>query len=218
MVRATFGSAAEVPFGPASPLLWIRHGAPAPAAAQRRRGAPAARRARLGRSRWRRQCSTANGRPLALTLMLSRPPARSGSRSRCRCRSSSARSASGSTSSAWSSRSTTSAAPPGGFDIDFAATSQDPSPTGLTQGWSCSGGTNVARYCDPAVDSLIDAAARDQGRRGRGLAGGAAPHRGGRAGRVHVRASPTSTRLWTAGSATCASGPSRPGSACGSGP
>ena len=23
------------------------------------------------------------------------------------------------------------------FDIDFASTSQDPSPTGLTQGWSC---------------------------------------------------------------------------------
>ena len=48
----------------------------------------------------------------------------------------------------------------GRFDMDFAATSQDPSPTGLSQGWSCSGGTNVGRYCDPAVDSLMDAAAR----------------------------------------------------------
>jgi ABC-type transport system substrate-binding protein len=48
----------------------------------------------------------------------------------------------------------------GAFDIDFASTSQDPSPSGLTQGWSCQGRTNVARYCDPAVDSLIDAAIR----------------------------------------------------------
>ena len=30
MVRATFGNAADVPYGPASPILWIRHGAPAP--------------------------------------------------------------------------------------------------------------------------------------------------------------------------------------------
>ena len=51
----------------------------------------------------------------------------------------------------------------GQFDIDFSAASQDPSPSGLTQSWSCKGGTNVARYCDLAVDSLIDAAtsARD---------------------------------------------------------
>ena len=31
MVRSTFGATAEVPFGPASPMLWIRRGAPAPA-------------------------------------------------------------------------------------------------------------------------------------------------------------------------------------------
>jgi peptide/nickel transport system substrate-binding protein len=48
----------------------------------------------------------------------------------------------------------------GAFDIDFASTSQDPSPSGLTQGWSCQGRTNFAGYCDPAVDSLIDAAIR----------------------------------------------------------
>ena len=29
----------------------------------------------------------------------------------------------------------------GRFDLDFAATSQDPSPTGLAQSWSCAGGT-----------------------------------------------------------------------------
>jgi len=48
----------------------------------------------------------------------------------------------------------------GRFDIDFSASSQDPSPTGLSQGWSCRGGTNVAHYCDPVVDSLLEAAAR----------------------------------------------------------
>jgi ABC-type transport system substrate-binding protein len=42
--------------------------------------------------------------------------------------------------------------------MDLAVTGQDPSPTGLSQGWSCNGSTNVGRYCDPAVDSLIDAA------------------------------------------------------------
>ena len=29
LVRAVLGPYGEVPFGPASPLLWIRHGAPA---------------------------------------------------------------------------------------------------------------------------------------------------------------------------------------------
>ena len=31
-------------------------------------------------------------------------------------------------------------------------------PSGLSQSWSCSGGNNVAHYCDPVVDSLIDRA------------------------------------------------------------
>ena len=41
----------------------------------------------------------------------------------------------------------------GDFDIDFSSVSQDPSPSGLTQSWTCAGGNNVAQYCDPAVDS-----------------------------------------------------------------
>jgi peptide/nickel transport system substrate-binding protein len=49
----------------------------------------------------------------------------------------------------------------GDFDLDFSAAVQDPTPSGLTQSWSCSGGTNVARYCNPAVDSLFDRAIRD---------------------------------------------------------
>ena len=69
MVRATFGNAAEVPYGPASSLLWIRHGAPARRrGANVARGAPAARRARLDGSRRRRRARR-DGRPLALTLI-----------------------------------------------------------------------------------------------------------------------------------------------------
>ncbi len=43
----------------------------------------------------------------------------------------------------------------GRFDIDFSGATQDPTPAGLTQSWSCRGGSNVARYCDPAVDSTL---------------------------------------------------------------
>lgn len=48
----------------------------------------------------------------------------------------------------------------GEFDIDFSATVMDPSPTGIVQSWTCAGrtGTNVAQYCNPAVDTLIDTA------------------------------------------------------------
>jgi peptide/nickel transport system substrate-binding protein len=51
----------------------------------------------------------------------------------------------------------------GDFDIDFAAASQDPSPSGLTQSWTCTGGSNVAGYCDRGVDSLMEQAIRGQG-------------------------------------------------------
>jgi peptide/nickel transport system substrate-binding protein len=48
----------------------------------------------------------------------------------------------------------------GEFDIDFSSASLDPSPSGLVQSWSCAGrgGMNVAQYCNPAVDSLLDLA------------------------------------------------------------
>ena len=52
----------------------------------------------------------------------------------------------------------------GRFDLDFASTSQDPSPTGLNQGWSCGGSTNVGHFCDPSVDSLLDAASAPRSR------------------------------------------------------
>lgn len=46
----------------------------------------------------------------------------------------------------------------GRFDIDFSGATQDPTPSGLTQSWSCRGGSNVAHYCDAAVDSLLSGA------------------------------------------------------------
>jgi len=48
----------------------------------------------------------------------------------------------------------------GEFDIDFAAASMDPSPSGIVQSWTCAGraGSNVGHYCNPAVDSLIERA------------------------------------------------------------
>jgi len=51
----------------------------------------------------------------------------------------------------------------GHFDIDFSGTSQDASPSGLTQAWTCTGGNNVAGYCDRAVDSLIGQAILSRG-------------------------------------------------------
>jgi ABC-type transport system substrate-binding protein len=48
----------------------------------------------------------------------------------------------------------------GAFDVDFSGTMQDPTPSGLAQGWSCAGTTNVAKYCDPVVDSLLERAMR----------------------------------------------------------
>ncbi len=43
----------------------------------------------------------------------------------------------------------------GQFDIDFSGATQDPTPAGLTQSWTCHGGSNVAHFCDAVVDSLI---------------------------------------------------------------
>ncbi|MCL6645783.1 MAG: peptide ABC transporter substrate-binding protein [Dehalococcoidia bacterium] len=52
------------------------------------------------------------------------------------------------------------------FDIDFSLAGMDPSPAGLVQSWSCAGrtGSNVGSYCNPAVDSLIEAAIATSGR------------------------------------------------------
>lgn len=158
MVRAIFGSAAEVPYGPASPILWIRHGTPPPAGINLR----AAQRLLDARG-WidhdRDGLRDRAGRPLALTLIL---PTTSAIRIQMAQMVQEQLRALGvgleierMEYPVYTERRNA-----GDFDIDFASTSQDPSPAGLSQGWSCDGGTNVARYCDPAVDSLLTAAAR----------------------------------------------------------
>lgn len=45
----------------------------------------------------------------------------------------------------------------GQFDIEFAGANQDPTPSGLTQSWTCAGigGSNSIGYCNPVFDSLL---------------------------------------------------------------
>jgi peptide/nickel transport system substrate-binding protein len=156
MVRATFGNLAQVPYGPASLLLWIGHDAPAPA----RQNLPEARRLLRARG-WIDHDGDGTldkgGTPLALTLTLTSTSAfrmqlaqiaqeqlrQVGIRLELK---------------ALDNQLWNEVREEGRFDIDFSSTGQDPSPTGLAQGWSCAGATNKAHYCNPRVDSLIEAA------------------------------------------------------------
>jgi peptide/nickel transport system substrate-binding protein len=158
MVRATFGNTAEVPFGPASPILWISHGMPAPRGANARE----ARRILAARG-WQDHDADGvldrEGRPLALTLTL---PNTSAIRQQLALQVQEQLRQVGIhveleqlDFALYNERRNA-----GRFDVDFSATSQDPSPTGLAQGWSCQGRTNAGRFCDPAVDSLLEAAGR----------------------------------------------------------
>ena len=139
MVRQVLGQYGDVPYGPVSPLLWIRHGAPAPA----RQNLAEARRLLAGRGWVDRDGDgmlDRDGHPLALDAQSSRRPAASAGRWRRWSRSSCARSASGSSSLQLDVAGlASSGAAAGDFDIDFSSASQDPSPTGLTQSWSCTG-------------------------------------------------------------------------------
>jgi peptide/nickel transport system substrate-binding protein len=161
LVQVVLGSYGEVPYGPASPILWIRHGAPKP----ERQDLPEARRL-LAAAGWRDADGDGtldrDGRPLALTLAL---PNTSAIRKQMSALVQEQLRGIGIKLELqqydfpiWTERRTA-----GDFDLDFAALSQDPSPTGLTQSWTCSGGNNVARYCDPRVDSLIEQAVLGRG-------------------------------------------------------
>jgi peptide/nickel transport system substrate-binding protein len=158
IVRAVLGTAGEVPYGPASTILWIHHGTPAPARMNLRE----ARRLLDGRG-WTDHDGDGvrdrEGQPLALTLIVTTTSAIRLQMAQIvqeQLRALGIRLVVSQTDyPVYTERRTA-----GAFDIDFASTSQDPSPSGLTQGWSCQGRTNVARYCDPAVDSLIDTAVR----------------------------------------------------------
>ncbi len=157
MVRAVLGNAGEVPYGPASTLLWIRHGAPPALGANVREA-----RRLLAAHRWIDHDGDGildrDGQPLTLTLTV---PTTSAIRQQMALQVQEQLRQVGIQLeierleiAVWNERRTA-----GRFDIDFSLTSQDPSPTGLSQGWSCGGATNVGHFCDPVVDSLLGAAA-----------------------------------------------------------
>jgi peptide/nickel transport system substrate-binding protein len=156
IVQAVFGQYAEVPYGPASQLLWIRKGAPKPAGAD----TVQARRL-LAKSGWYDRDGDGiverDGKPLALTLSF---PLTSEARKQIALQIQEQLRRAGIRidlmrleGPVWAQRRSQ-----GDFDIDFSAATQDPTPSGLTQSWSCRGGTNVGGYCDPGVDSLLDRA------------------------------------------------------------
>jgi len=156
LVRAVFGSYAEVPYGPVSSILWIRHGAPKAL----QQNVTEAKRL-LEEAGWHDTDGDGirerDGR--ALTLRLSLPNTSAARRKMSLLVQEQLRQIGLNLElqqlefPVWIERRSA-----GNFDIDFTGTVQDPSPSGLTQAWSCTGGINVARYCDPTVDSLIDLA------------------------------------------------------------
>lgn len=161
MVHAVYGPYGEVPYGPVSPILWIRHHAPKAA-----RQNIAEARQLLAAAGWRDSDGDGtldrNGRSLALTLSL---PNTSAVRRQLSLLAQEQLRQLGVRIDLqqleyplWLERRSS-----GQFDIDFGATSQDPSPSGLTQGWSCRGGTNVAKYCNPRTDSLLEQATTGRG-------------------------------------------------------
>ena len=161
LVQVIFGSYGEVPYGPASPILWIRHGAPKP----ERQDVAEARRL-LASAGWRDTDGDGTldreGRPLALMMLL---PNTSAIRKQMSVLIQEQLRAIGIRLElqqvdfpVWTERRTA-----GDFDIDFPSVSQDPSPTGISQSWTCRGGNNVAHYCDPRVDSLIEQAVLGRG-------------------------------------------------------
>jgi len=52
----------------------------------------------------------------------------------------------------------------GRYDVEMDGVTQDPTPSGLSQSWSCAaiGSGNVAGYCNPQVDSLLARAGRSR--------------------------------------------------------
>ncbi len=156
IVRAVFGPDARVPYGPVSPALWIARLTPAPEAQD-----TAAARALLAGAGWRDTNGDGTldrgGRPLRLEFIV---PSPSKARTQIALQVQEQLRRMGIKldvmvlePNVWNTRHNA-----GQFDLDFASATQDPTPAGLTQSWSCAGGSNVAHYCDPTVDSLMQAA------------------------------------------------------------
>ena len=161
LVQAIFGPHAVVPYGPVSPIVWIRNRSPEP----EQRDVPEARRL-LATAGWGDSDGDGTldreGRPLRLQLIL---PNSSAIRRQMSLLIQEQLRHIGIQldvqqldAPVWTERRSA-----GDFDVDFGAVNQDPSPSGLTQSWSCSGGSNVARYCNREVDSLMQKAVLAQG-------------------------------------------------------
>jgi len=163
LVRATFGDFSAVAEGPVAQLHWIRD----PGARAVRHDRPAAR-ALLAARGWRDSDGDGvldrNGQPLSLRLNYPAPSAPRAMIAQLvqeQLRGVGVRielvRLDG---PVWAER-----RGKGEFDIDFSSASLDPSPAGLVQSWSCAGrtGSNVAQYCNPLVDSLIERAITGRG-------------------------------------------------------
>jgi peptide/nickel transport system substrate-binding protein len=160
MVRAVLGPSSLVPSGPVSSVLANRLQAPQPDAVD----TAAARRLLASRGWVDRDGDGVldkDGRPLKLTAIF---PSTSGTRRRLALLAQEQFRLMG------IELELTPLDPPvytptrrsGAFDLDLNYVTQDPTPSGLAQSWACSGigGTNVAHYCNPEVDSLLARASR----------------------------------------------------------
>ena len=156
VVQAVFGSHGTVPYGPVSQLLWIRQGAPEPEAAN-----PAEARRLLASTGWGDSNGDGTldrqGQPLRLLLSL---PNTSGIRRQMALLVQEQLRRIGIQVEIqqlelpiWQERRSA-----GDFDLDFSGVSQDASPSGLTQSWTCTGANNVGGYCDRTVDSMMSEA------------------------------------------------------------
>lgn len=161
IVRSVFGDYALVPYGPASGILWISALAPKPTEQDQ-----ALARRLLAEAGWADADGDGildrSGTPLALSINV---PSTSAPRRLIAAQAQEQLRQVGIRlevlvleRAVWQERHTT-----GNFDLGFGWASQDPTPAGLTQSWSCAGGSNVAHYCNPAVDSLITQAILSSG-------------------------------------------------------
>jgi peptide/nickel transport system substrate-binding protein len=154
LVAAILGRYGEVPFGPASSQLWIRHGTPAADSQDQ----STARRLLIGRGWVDRDQDgvreNRSGEPLVLRLMVTTSSQQRQQMAfiiQEQLRQVGVRIELVRVEPAvWAERRAA-----GDFDIDFSAATQDPSPSGLAYSWTCDGPGNAGRYCDPAADSLL---------------------------------------------------------------
>jgi len=156
MVRAVFGPSGTVPQGPVSQLHWIRDTAGAGVPYD-----PARARNLLRQAGWTETEGgwARDGEPLVLTLNYptsSRPRAHFAQLVQEQWRQLGVRlELNGMDGPTWAQRRRAR-----DFDVDFSSATMDPSPSGIQQSWSCAGigGSNVAHYCNPEVDRLLQGA------------------------------------------------------------